>query len=65
MPRTGPCRVMPWSRWQLASVWVPDPHAPGFREEANRQALLLRGAPEEAEALNFIEAVADLGDEER
>lgn len=44
---------------KLLRVWVPDPHAPGFREEALRQAALLRGAPEEAEALDFIEAVAD------
>jgi len=38
---------------------VPDPTAPGFAQEARRQAALLRGAPEETEALNFIEAVAD------
>jgi hypothetical protein len=38
-------------------IWVPDPTAPGFREEAERQAALLRGAPEELEALRFIEAV--------
>jgi hypothetical protein len=44
---------------KLLRVWVPDPRAPGFREEAHRQALLLRGTPEESEALDFIEAVAD------
>mgnify|MGYP000983862701 CR=1 FL=1 len=33
--------------------------APGFAEEARRQAALLRGAPEEIEALAFIETVAD------
>lgn len=49
---------------KLLRVWVPDPHAPGFREEAMRQALLLRGAPEELEALDFIEAAADLGEQE-
>ncbi len=49
---------------KLLRVWVPDPHAPGFREEAQRQALLLRDAPEERDALNFIEAVADLGHNE-
>ena len=48
---------------KLLRLWVPDPHAPGFREEAQRQAMLLRGAPEEHEALDFIEAVADTGDE--
>ena len=47
---------------RLLRVWVPDPQAPGFREEAHRQALLLRGAPEEREALDFIEAAADWGD---
>jgi hypothetical protein len=47
---------------KLLRVWVPDPQAPGFREEALRQASLLRGAPEEREALDFIEAAADLGE---
>jgi hypothetical protein len=44
---------------KLLRVWVPAPRTPGFREEAHRQALLLRGAPKEAEALDFIEAAAD------
>jgi len=35
---------------------VPDVNAPGFAEEAERQAAMLRGAPEEAEVLAFIEA---------
>ncbi len=48
---------------KLLRVWVPDPHAPGFREEAQRQARLLRGAAEESEALDFIAAAADLGDD--
>jgi hypothetical protein len=39
---------------KLLRVWVPDPHAPGFIAEAARQAALLRGAPEEADALDFI-----------
>lgn len=41
---------------KLLRVWVPDPFAPAFAAEAKRQALLLRGAPEELEALDFIEA---------
>jgi hypothetical protein len=49
---------------KLLRVWVPDPRAPGFREEAHRQAQLLRGAPEESEALDFIAAAADLDDAE-
>jgi hypothetical protein len=47
---------------KLLRVWVPDPSLPGFREEARRQAALLRGAPEQTDALDFIEANADLGD---
>ena len=50
---------------KLLRVWVPDPHAPGFREEVHRQALLLRDAPEEREALDFIEAAADWGEAEK
>jgi Protein of unknown function (DUF3018) len=44
---------------KLVRIWVPDPQAQGFAEEARRQAALLRGAPEEQEALDFIEAVMD------
>jgi hypothetical protein len=49
---------------RMLRVWVPDPRAPGFAEEARRQAALLRGAPEEEDALGFIEAVADFGPDE-
>ena len=42
---------------KLLRLWVPDPSAPGFAEEAKRQGRLLRGRPEEVEALAFIEAV--------
>jgi hypothetical protein len=45
--------------FKLLRVWVPDPRAPGFREEAARQAALLSGAPEEADALAFIETAGD------
>ena len=41
---------------KLLRVWVPDPKAPGFADEAERQGRLLRGRPEEREALDFIEA---------
>ena len=41
---------------KLLRIWVPDPGAPGFAEEAKRQGELLRGRPEEQEALDFIEA---------
>jgi hypothetical protein len=44
---------------KLVRLWVPDPQAPGFAEEAKRQAALLIGADEEADALDFIERAAD------
>lgn len=47
---------------KLLRLWVPDPSVPGFAEEVRRQALLLRSAPEEHEALDFIEAAADTED---
>jgi hypothetical protein len=43
---------------KLIRIWVPDPDAPGFAEEVKRQAALLRGAPEEEEILDSIEAAA-------
>ena len=50
------------SGMKLLRVWVPDPRAPGFQDEAHRQALVLRGALEEADALDFIEAAASWDD---
>ena len=44
---------------KLLRVWVPDPKRPEFAREAERQATLLRGRPEENEALDFIEAAFD------
>ncbi len=52
------------SGMKLIRLWVPDPHAPGFQDEARRQAALLRGAREEQEALDFIETAAAWDDEE-
>lgn len=46
---------------RLVRFWAPDPTAPGFHDEARRQAALLREAPEEAEALAFIEQVFSPG----
>jgi hypothetical protein len=40
-------------------IRVPDPHAPGFEAEAGRQALLLRQAPDETQALDFVAKVMD------
>lgn len=48
---------------RLLRIWVPDTRAPGFAEEMKRQARILRGTPEEAEALDFIEKNMDWGDE--
>jgi hypothetical protein len=48
---------------RLVRVWVPDPRSPGFRAEAARQAALLRGAPEESDALDFIAAAPDTDDD--
>jgi hypothetical protein len=45
-------------------IWVRDPSAPGFAEEMRRQADLLREAPEQREALDFIEAAGAWGDDE-
>jgi hypothetical protein len=48
---------------KLVRIWVPDPNAPGFAAASRREAALLRGAPEEQEALDFIEAtMRDLDD---
>lgn len=44
---------------KLLRIWVPDTSAPRFAPEAARQASLLRGAPEEAEALDYIEQCGD------
>lgn len=38
-------------------MWVPDVNAPGFWERSVREAEILRNAPEEQDALDFIEAV--------
>ena len=44
---------------KMLRLWAPDPLAPGFGAEMQRQMGVLRGAPEEAEALNFIAAAGD------
>jgi Protein of unknown function (DUF3018) len=40
---------------KMLRIWVPDPTRPEFFSEAKRQGELLRGRPEEREALDFIE----------
>lgn len=44
---------------KLLRIWAPDPRAPAFRAEVARQSALIRGAPEEAEALDFIQSAGD------
>jgi len=48
---------------RLLRLWVPDPASPDFAAEVGRQAALLRGAPEEAAALEDIADLVDLPDE--
>ena len=40
-------------------MWVPDARAPGFKEEAERQAKLLRGTKGEREILRELDALID------
>lgn len=40
-------------------VRLPDTLAPGFAEEARRQARLLAAAPDDDEVMDFIEAIVD------
>jgi hypothetical protein len=47
---------------KLLRIWVPDPANPEFARGAERQAKLLRGRPEEEEALRFAEAVTEWPD---
>jgi Protein of unknown function (DUF3018) len=47
---------------KLLRIWVPDPSSPEFAAEAERQAKLLRGRPEEEEAMAFIEAAFEWPD---
>ena len=46
---------------RLLRLWVPDPHAPGFTAEADRQAAIINGATDAADVMNFIAQAADWG----
>jgi hypothetical protein len=48
---------------RLVRMWLPDTRTPEFQAEARRQAALIRGTPEDVEALDFIEAVGDFSEE--
>jgi Protein of unknown function (DUF3018) len=41
---------------KLVRIWVPDPRSPDVAARALREAESLRGAPDEQEAMHFIEA---------
>ena len=42
-----------------ARLGIPDTSTPEFQAEAQRQASLIRGTPEDVEALDFSEAAGD------
>ena len=44
---------------RLIQLWVPDTRSPRFAAEIRRQSRMLKGDPAEAEALEFIDRVAD------
>lgn len=41
---------------KLLRIWVPDVNAPGFKEEAARQAAIINAAPDHDDVMAFIEA---------
>ena len=43
-------------------IWVPDVRAPGFADEARRQARAVAASPHAADDQAFIDAISDLGD---
>lgn len=40
-------------------IWVPDTRRSGFADECRRQSLALRGDPQEADMLAWLEEAAD------
>jgi len=40
-------------------IWIADVNAPGFREEAHRQSLLIANSKGEKEDHDFIDAISD------
>jgi hypothetical protein len=43
-------------------IWAPDVRAPGFKEEAHRQSLVVAQLPQDAEDQAFIDAISDRSD---
>jgi len=44
---------------RCVDVWIPDVNAPGFREEARRQSLLVANSAHAKEDQDFIDAISD------
>ena len=44
---------------RLVQIWVPDTRQAHFAQECRRQSALVRGAAEEIDTLNWLEAVSD------
>ena len=44
-------------------IWVPDVRSPKFAREAHRQSLAVASSRQEQDDLDFIESIADWGDE--
>ncbi|UEM07565.1 antitoxin MazE family protein (plasmid) [Skermanella rosea] len=44
-------------------IWVPDVRSPTFKEEARRQSRAVAAAPDEADTMDFLEDIQDLGDD--
>lgn len=40
---------------KLLQIWVPDPSAPGFAQEARRQSRVVSEAPDHDDWMDFIE----------
>ncbi|MBJ6727517.1 antitoxin MazE family protein [Geomesophilobacter sediminis] len=49
--------------FKQVQIWVPDPKAPGFAEECQRQSLLAQRDVNNLEDLEAFAAAADWGDE--
>jgi len=45
---------------RLLQIWIPDTKSQVFREQCERESLLLAADPQEAETLDWIAEVADL-----
>jgi hypothetical protein len=49
--------------FKSVQLWVPDPKAPGFAEECQRQSLIVANAPGELGDLEMLAEIGDWGEE--